>query len=605
VFGINKRVVTVIFALLALAFIIGSILLFTPQGQRQTKGKTELTVNGRPVYEIDVARAQQNDPILSTNPDGLLKKLAQVNFGERFILTNALLQDSSRMRISGGELRKELDSIKQRYGLQKKADYDRFLQQVGYTDSQLRDELRDQLRINKKIEDIQNKATLSDAELQLFFELNKDQYKNEDRVQARQIVVDDKKLASDIYSQAKGGADFAELAKKNSKINAEQGGALGVAAGKSDPGPVTRVVFPNAVADAVFKLKDGGLTEPIEAGGRFYIVKVEKSLPSGDVAFADVKDRVKEDAKKVKGEGDFEAYLLQLRSKAQVKFSEGSTYKYDNPVVAKVSDTEIKLGDLTQAVLSNQQIPQLLQQGLGDLAVQFFMPQTLEQLISREVILQEAKKIGQPFFGSKSTIVNQAQLWQTRSITATDDEVRKYYDSNLASFSNPATARVQAVNFKKEDKAKADTFRAAALKGGKLETLTKANGGTVQDYGLVSPNSIPPVANRMVFLTKGSFPKSALGEVSEVVKLDDGSFQVLIVNDRKAEQLKPFESVKDQARQQVIQKKRSDAAQKWALELRKKAKVENSLDKVLKALTPPKADTKPADTKPQQTPAKP
>lgn len=600
-FGINRRVVTVIFALLALAFIIGSILLFTPQGQRQAKGKTEFTVNGKPVYEIDLARAQQNDQILATNPEGLLKNLANVNFGERYVLTTALLQDSSRIRISGADLRKEIDNIKQRFNLQKKEDYDRFLQQVGYTDSQLRNELRDQLRLNKRVEQIQSKAEPSEEEMKLYFELNKDQYKNEERVQARQIVVDDKKLAAELYSQAKGGADFVELAKKNSKLNAEQGGALGAASGKSEPGPVTRVVFPNAVADAVFKLKDGSLTEPIEAGGRFYIVKVEKYLPAGDVTFEEVKDRVKEDAKKLKGEGALEQYLLDLRNKAQVKFSQDSTFKYENPVVAKVGNSEIKLGELTQAVLSNQQIPQLLQQGLGELAVQFFMPQTLEQLVSREVVLQEAKKLGQPFFGSKSNIANQAQLWKTKDISASDDEVRKFYDTNLPKFTTPASAKVQAVNFKKEDKAKADAFRAAALKGGKLDDLAKANGGTVQDYGVVNPGSMPPVANRLVFLTKGSFPKSSLGEVSEVVKLDDGSFQVLIVNDRKAEELKSFESVKDQAKTEVIQQKRASEAQKWTAELRKAAKVENNLDKVLKALTPAKTETKPTETKPSQT----
>lgn len=61
-FGINRKVVAVIFGFLALAFVVGSVLLFTPQGQRNTRGKTEFTVNGRPVYELDLARAQQNDP---------------------------------------------------------------------------------------------------------------------------------------------------------------------------------------------------------------------------------------------------------------------------------------------------------------------------------------------------------------------------------------------------------------------------------------------------------------------------------------------------------------------------------------------------------------
>jgi len=610
VFGINRRVVAVIFGVLALAFVVGSVLLFTPQGQRNTQGKTAFTVNGRPVYELELARAQQNDPILSTNPQGLLKNLANVNFGERFVITNALLQDTARIGVSSGELKKELDTIKERFGLQKKEDYDRFLTQVGYTDSQLRSELRDQIRINKRIEDIQKKAEPTEEEMRLYFELNRAQYKNEERVQARQIVVDDKATADKIFAEVSAaGADFAAIAKANSKLNAEQGGALGAGAGKSEPGPVTRVVFPNAVADAVFKLRDGQISKPIEAGGRFYIVKVEKYLPAGDVKFEEVRDRVKEDAKRIKGQGALEAYIEELRAKVNVKFAEGSTFKYENPVVAKVGETEIKLAEVTQSVFANQQVPQLLQQGLGELAVQFFMPQTLEQLISREVIYQAARTLGQPFFGSKSDVASQAQLWQTRNITVSDAEVRKFYDSNLANFTIPASAKVQAVNFKKEDKAKADAFRTAALRGGKLEDLAKANGGTVQDFGTVNPGTLPPVPNRLVFLTRGSFPKGPLGEVSEVVKLEDASFQVLIINDRKAEVLRPFEEVKEEARQQVLASRRAEAAQKWVEEARKAAKVENNLQKVLTALTPKeepkKEDSQPKPDQPGSNPSTP
>jgi parvulin-like peptidyl-prolyl isomerase len=608
VFGISKRVVAVIFGFLALAFVVGSILLFTPQGQRSTRGKVELTVNGRPIYELDLARAQQNDPILSINPQGLLRKLAEINLGERLILTTALVQDTARIGVSSGELRKELDAIKERLGLQKKEEYDRFLARIGYTDAQLRSELREQIRINKRIEEIQKKAEPTEEEVRLYFELNREQYRNQERVLARQIVVDDKATAEKIYAEvSKPGADFAAIAKANSKLNAEQGGALGAAAGQSEPGPVTRVVFPNAVADVVFKLRDGQISRPIEAGGRFYIVKVERYLPESDAQFEEVKDRVREDARRVKGQGALEAYLEGLRAKANVKFGDNTTLQFENPVVASVGDTEIRLAEVTQLVFANPQVPQLVQQGLGELAVQFFLPQTLEQLINREVIYQAAMQLGQPFFGTKSDIASQAQLWKTRDITVSDAEARKYYDSNLANFTIPASARTQAVNFKKEDRAKAEAFRAAALRGGKLEELARANNGTVQDFGVVNPGTLPPIPNRLVFLTRGTFPKGPLGEVSEVVKLEDESYQVLIINDRRAEILRPFEEVKEQARQQVLAIRRAEAAQKWLEEVRKAAKVENRLEEVLAALTP-KEEPKPNESQPsndQSNPAAP
>jgi ABC-type Fe3+-hydroxamate transport system substrate-binding protein len=95
--------------------------------------------------------------------------------------------------------------------------------------------------------------------------------------------------------------------------------------------------------------------------------------------------------------------------------------------------------------------------------------------------------------------------------------------------------------------------------------------------------------------------------VSEVVKLEDESYQVLIINDRRAEILRPFEEVKEQARQQALAIRRAEAAQKWLEEIRKAAKVENRLEEVLAALTP-KEEPKPNESQPsndQSNPAAP
>ena len=37
-FGLSKRAITILFGLLALAFALGAILLFTPQAAQQTRG---------------------------------------------------------------------------------------------------------------------------------------------------------------------------------------------------------------------------------------------------------------------------------------------------------------------------------------------------------------------------------------------------------------------------------------------------------------------------------------------------------------------------------------------------------------------------------------
>ncbi|RTG93612.1 peptidylprolyl isomerase [Thermus scotoductus] len=604
-FGISKKAITILFGLLALAFAVGAILLFTPQAGQQARGKPVLWVNGKAVYELDLLRLQGNDPLYAANPQGLLKNLVDTHFLEQVILTEALKQDAARIRVGSAEVRKEVDRIKEQFGLKDKKAYEQFLNQVGYTDAQLRSEVKTQLQIQKRLEQIRSAAKPTPEEVRFYFEVHQENYKGEPRVKARQIVVDDAKLAAELLAKAKAGEDFAALAKQHSKVGAEQGGALGAAPGESEPKPVTKVVFPEKVAEAVFAKKGPGLVGPIEAGGRYYLVKVEEYLPPKVPTFEEVKEQVEKDAQEAKGNGALEAYLENLRQKAQVRFAEDSPFSYKNLPVAKVNEQEILLAQVLQPVFSNQQTAALIQQGLGDLAVQFFLPQTLESLIERELLVEAAKKSGKPFIGSKDQIAQAYLLYETRGLTATEEEARRFYAENPALFTIPASAEVTGVVFKAEAKAKA--FREAALRGGDLQALAKAQEGTVTEYGTVSPNQLPAVLDRLVFKVKETFPKGPMGEVSEVVKLEDGTFAVLLVKNRKPEVLKPFNEVVEEAKERVILSKRQQKGQALVQELRKAAKIENRLSQVLAELTPKTQEPAkpPTQEAPKEAPAKP
>ncbi|MDM7323968.1 MAG: peptidyl-prolyl cis-trans isomerase [Thermus sp.] len=604
-FGISKKAITILFGLLALAFAVGAILLFTPQAGQQVRGKPVLWVNGKAVYELDLLRLQGNDPLYAANPQGLLKTLADTHFLEQVILTEALKQDAARIRVGSAEVRKEVDRIREQFGLKEKKAYEQFLNQIGYTDAQLRSEIKTQLQIQKRLEQVRSAAKPTAEEARFYFEVHQEDYKGEPRVKARQMVVDDAKLAEELLAKAKAGEDFAALAKEHSKVGAEQGGALGAGPGENEPKPVTKVVFPEKVAEAVFALKGPGLVGPIEAGGRYYLVKVEEYLPAKAPTFEEVKDRVEKDAQEAKGNGALEAYLEELRQKAQVRFAEDGPYSYKNPPVAKVGNREILLSQVLQPVFSNQQTAALIQQGLGELAVQFFLPQTLESLIEREILVEAAKKSGKPFIGSKDDIAQAYLLYETRGLTATEEEARKFYAENPAFFTVPASAEVFGVTFKEEAKAKA--FREAALRGGDLQALAKAQEGTVTEYGTVNPNQLPAVLDRLVFKVKEAFPEGPLGEVSEVVKLEDGTFVVLLIRNRKPEVLKPFREVVEEAKQRVILSKRQQKAQALVQELRKATQIENRLSQVLAELTPKteEPETPPPQETPQEAPAKP
>ncbi len=601
---VSRRAITIIFGILALSFALGTILLFTPKGQRQSQGRALVWVNGKPLYELDLARLQQQDPLFGLAPEGTLKPLIDTHFLERVILFEALSQDASRVRVSSAEVKAEVDRIRKQFGLTDNKAYDRFLQQIGFTDSLLRREIRRQLQIQKRLDQIRKKVQLTDREARFFFELHKAQYAPEDKVLARQIVVEDKALAEKILKELKGGADFAELAKKYSKVGAEEGGALGAQPGSTQPGPVTRVVFPEAVANAVFKLTGGGLTPVIEAGGRYYIVEVEKFLPGGEAKYEEVADRVKKDALQIKQQGAVEKYMEEVRKRAQVKFAEDLPYEYKNPVVARVNDAEIKLEQVSQVVFANPQVPGLIRQGLGELVVQFFYPTTLNQLVANELFYQAAIKTGQPFIGPKAQIASDAQLWKTKDLTVTDAEVKAYYERNKARFKIPAKAVVALAQF--EDEAKAKAFRDGVKSGKDPAKLAKELGGKFTPAKEVQEGQLPPVLAKVVF---GDAPKekTGAGALSDVLKVGDKDFQVVLVRSVTPGRERSFEEVKDEARALALAEKRAKAAQAWLEELKKQAKLENRLNEVLAKLAPKKEqEAAPKENaKPAAKPAKP
>ena len=201
-FGLSKRAITILFGLLALAFALGAILLFTPQAAQQTRGKPVLWVNGKALYELDLLRLQGNDPLYAASPEGLLKTLVDTYFLEQVILTEALKQDAARVRVSSAEVRQEVNRIREQFGLKDKAAYEQFLNQVGYTDAQLRAEVKTQLQIQKRLEQIRSGAKPTEEEVRFYYEVFKENYRTEPRVKARQIVVDDKALAEELAAKA-------------------------------------------------------------------------------------------------------------------------------------------------------------------------------------------------------------------------------------------------------------------------------------------------------------------------------------------------------------------------------------------------------------------
>ena len=113
------------------------------------------------------------------------------------------------------------------------------------------------------------------------------QYKAEDEVRARHILVKSEGEAKDIIKQLKGGADFAKLAMEKSADtgSAKQGGDLGYF-------PKGEMV--KAFSDAAFSMKPGELSDkPVKTDFGYHVIKVEDRRKSAPPTIDAVRGQIK------------------------------------------------------------------------------------------------------------------------------------------------------------------------------------------------------------------------------------------------------------------------------------------------------------------------
>jgi len=142
---------------------------------------------------------------------------------------------------------------------------------------------------------------VTEQALREYYEQVKDRFESVERRHGRHILIttDDgvsdeaaRKKAEALTEQAKSGADFAALAKENSKDpgSAKQGGDLGWA---------QRGMFVGPFEDALFSMKQGEIRGPIKTQFGYHVLKLEGieagSVRSFEDAHAEVEDEYRKD----------------------------------------------------------------------------------------------------------------------------------------------------------------------------------------------------------------------------------------------------------------------------------------------------------------------
>lgn len=622
--NLSQRNRNIILWLIAIGLLVSMVISFTPgtlfggtSQQEAAEGPVVLNVNGEPIREVEVSRLEQNPPFNAVQEGQVGEDLELVLLDQ--LVSQTLLQEAAADEsVSNAEIRARVDEFREQQGVAGSRNDRAYLNLIagaGYTDETFRELIQEQLQQENYLESLTTDTTATDEEIQTYFAANRDAYRSEPRITAREIVVADEVEANLVYARALAGEDFAALARETSAERAEQGGALGAAEGESTPQPVTRVALPTAVAEAAFALEGPGLTAPIEAGGAFHIVQVEAYQPAAQRPLDEVRDEVRADVIELKEAGAQETALLDLKADAEISAPEGSQYSYDNPTVARVGEEEIKAADLNRTTYLNPQIQQLLTPDFAEIIASSVKPNVLTQLIDEELAYQGAQTLDAPFVGTRAAVAQSALGYVGRDAEATDAQVRAYYQENRATFTEAASALTTRVNFPDADSAR--SFREALLGADTVDTealsiAAEAAGGNVQELGNVAPGSQAEVIDAALFNFQNGM--EALGEsgldISEVLSVTPpaagaqsggaasggvasggaGSggasggagaapqrqFVVLFAT-RTPERVRPLSEVRTVAEQGATQQQQTQAQQAWLGGLREEIPVENLL----------------------------
>jgi len=168
-----------------------------------------------------------------------------------------------------------------------------------------------------RLDQLAAQMTVSDADLHAQYDKNKNTFVMAEKRHASHILIAatkddaaDRKLAEDVYAQAKAGKDFAQLAKQYSKDpgSAEKGGDLGWA---------DRTTFVGPFTDALFSMSKGEIRGPVKTQYGYHIIRLDDIQAGKTKTFEEARPELEADVRRNKATDRFGEIQEQLQTQME------------------------------------------------------------------------------------------------------------------------------------------------------------------------------------------------------------------------------------------------------------------------------------------------
>lgn len=303
---------------------IAATALFAAGGSAVTIDGIAATVNGKVITILELEKAgkrllDQRLPMVEKRERGKIRREVLTGLLDQLVLQSLQRQRAASIGIAVSEL--EIDRAIGTIMASNSLDEEmlgRALEEQGLSREEYRLEISDQILFSKLMQrEVREKVAVTDEEIAAYYELNKEDYFQPERIRVRHLLVrndgsvqESRRRALEILNEFRAGTPFDNLVRKHSPET--------VVGEETVSGWLVRGEFLAELEEVAFSLPQGQVSEPIRSQAGFHLIQVVEKEDGGHLSIAAVADSIRETLGRKEMESDYKAWLENLRQESQV-----------------------------------------------------------------------------------------------------------------------------------------------------------------------------------------------------------------------------------------------------------------------------------------------
>ena len=293
----------------------------------QVTGKTVARVNGAALTDRDLVREMFAIFPYAKQHNGFPEKLEpQIRKGalDMIIFEELVYQEAKRRNMTISEARLAREEQEFRKQFPSTDVYQQFLKEEWKGSRQaLREKIRRSLLIEALMkQEVVDKSRVSDVEARSIYEKNSQKYAREEQFHIQtisvlppaggaEIAAEARRRAQSMAQQAKGAKTYQDFGLLAEKISDDD-----YRVNMGDHKPVGRSQLPPEVVKAALALKPGEVSELIQLGSAYTVIRLVAHTAAGQIPYAEVKGQLQSDLQKER--------LEKLRASLGKKLRQGA-----------------------------------------------------------------------------------------------------------------------------------------------------------------------------------------------------------------------------------------------------------------------------------------